>query len=317
MQLPEWGGPPVDVSVIVVTFNSAAVIGRCLAAVRSSVERYAAEILVVDNSSTDGTLQRVRDSAPDATLISLERNVGFAAANNIALERAQGRYVALVNSDTFPDRGAIDHLIGRADEDQRIGLVGARLRYASARSQPSAGRFPSLRNELAVALLLHRLPITSRLRLSVFADPAHYAHARQVDWVSGAFCLARPAVGPLPAAGFMYGEDVEWAREAARRGYSTWIEPAATAIHLSSGADDTVAAAQLRQTRRVEFAMRWFAPRGRLQAIGARVIMALHGAVRIGLYAAILPLRPHRARARMAEFYTLLRGALRPPTDAM
>jgi GT2 family glycosyltransferase len=316
MQAPEAGVPPVDVSVIVVTFNNEKIIGRCLTAVRQSVERYAAEVLVVDNASTDATLQRVRDTAPDAVIIPLERNVGFAAANNVAIEQARGRYVALVNSDAFPDPGAIDQLVNRAEGDPGIGLIGARLRYASGRSQPSAGRFPSLRNNLAVALLLHRLPVTSRLRLSVFADPAHYARAHRVDWVSGAFCLARRSVGPLPTAGFMYGEDVEWARRAAQKGYETWIEPSATAVHLSGGATDSVEAAQLRQTRRIEFELRWFGARGRWAVAAARLIMALHAAVRVGLYVAILPVRPRRARAGIAEFCTLLRGAARPPIEA-
>jgi N-acetylglucosaminyl-diphospho-decaprenol L-rhamnosyltransferase len=309
-------GTSVDVSVIVVTFNNEAIISRCLEAIRQSVRTHVAEVLVVDNSSTDGTVQVVTENARGATVIPLERNVGFAVANNVALERARGRYVALVNSDAFPDPGAIDRLIHRADCDPKIGLVGARLRYASGRWQPSAGCFPSLRNDLGVALLLHRVPITSRLRLSVLADPAHYTRAHRVDWVSGAFCLARPSVGPLPTAGFMYGEDVEWAHQAGERGYETWIEPCATAVHLGGGATGSVVAAQMRQRRRIEFELRWFGSRGRWPTVGARLIMALHAVIRIGLYVAILPVRPRSASAGIAEFGALLRGAARPPIDA-
>src|SRR3981189_1513472 len=129
MQAPEAGEPPVDVSVIVVTFNDEEIISRCLTGVRQSVDSHAAEVLVVDNASTDGTLQTISEIARGATVIPLERNVGFSAANNIAMEKARGHYVVLVNSAAFPDPGAIDHLINRAEGNERIGLIGARLRY--------------------------------------------------------------------------------------------------------------------------------------------------------------------------------------------
>jgi N-acetylglucosaminyl-diphospho-decaprenol L-rhamnosyltransferase len=300
----------VDVSVIVVTFNDAPLVERCLRAVKQSVSEYVAEILVVDNASTDGTVQCARDSAPEAGVMELDRNMGFAAANNVGLQSARGRYVALVNSDAFPDPGSIDRLVRRAEGDASIGLVGGRLRYPSGRQQPSAGRFPSLLGNLAVALFLHRLPLVSRLQLSVFANPAHYGQARRVDWVSGAFCLARREVGQLPTAGFMYGEDVEWAWQVRETGFQTWIEPSATAVHLLAGGSTSVSSARLRQARRAEFDLRWFSRRGPFATVCSRAVMSVHALVRIGLYTAALPFRPHWARGNIAEFRGLLRAAL-------
>lgn len=305
---------PVEVSLIVVTFNNEEIIDRCLTAVRESVKTHVAEVLVVDNASTDDTVERVRETARGAILIALEQNVGFAAANNVAMEQAHGRYVALINSDSFPDAGAVDYLIRRADADARIGLVGGRLRDASGRRQPSAGSFPSLLANLGVALFLHRLPLVSRLPLSVLASPAGYDKARRVDWVSGAFCLARREVGHLPSAGFMYGEDVEWARQASECGFETWIEPLATAIHLGGGGNSASApAATFRQTSRVDFELRWFGTRGAWVVASARAVMAIHALLRIALFAAMLPVRPDLARRRLAEFRVLLREALQRP----
>lgn len=306
----------VDVSLVVVTFNNADLIERCLRAVREGIDTSRSQLLVVDNASTDDTVRRVRTTAPEATVIVLERNIGFAGANNIALHNAIGRYVVLVNSDAFPDPGAVERLIRRADSDSNIGLVGGRLRSPSGKSQPSAGAFPSLLSSLATALFLHRLPLTSRLRLSVLANRAHYRRAHRVDWVSGAFCLARPSAGPVPAAAFMYGEDVEWGAQVRQRGMTTWIEPSATAVHLIASGDSSLARARARQASRVQFELRWYRSRGRRATMTARAIMVLHATVRIGLYLLLIPVRPRLATRRVAEFLSLLDGALRTPRCA-
>lgn len=304
------GAVNLDVSLIVVTHNNEAIIERCLLAGQAGVSEFSAELLIVDNASSDQTIARARRAAPGARLIPLKRNAGFAAANNVGLEQARGRFVALINSDAFPDSGAVDALIRRADRDPRIGLVGAALRYPSGRRQPSAGSFPSLLGNLAVALFLHRLPLFSRLPLSVAAGAAYYREAHRVDWVTGAFCLARREIGPMPAAAFMYGEDVEWARQAAERGFEAWLEPAATAIHLGGGGTATVAGAVFRQRSRVDFELRWFRARGAWVLAGDRIVMAIHAVVRLSLAVAILPLRPALGRARIAEFRALLGASL-------
>jgi len=304
------------VSVIVVTFNDASLIKRCLCAVKHSVNEYVAEILVIDNSSIDSTVQCASDSAPEADITRLDHNIGFAAANNIGFQKARGRYIVLVNSDAFPDPGSIDCLVRRADSDASIGLVGGRLRYPSGRQQPSAGRFPSLLGNLAVALFLHRLPLISRLQFSVYANPTHYSQARRVDWVSGAFCLARRQVGSLPAAGFMYGEDVEWAWQAREAGFRTCIEPSATAVHLLAGGSTSVSSARLRQARRAEFDLRWFSRRGPFATVCARAVMSIHALLRIVLYTAALPVRRRWARGNVAEFRGLLRVALGRPVSS-
>jgi GT2 family glycosyltransferase len=306
----------LDVSVIVVSFDSEAVIERCLEAAQEAVRTHTSEILLVDNASTDESLERVRRSSPTVRVIQLERNLGFAAANNVAIEQARGRYVALVNSDAFPDPGGIDRLIERAESDPSIGIVGGRLRDANGHRQPSWGSFPTLLGELGVALFFHRLPLLWRLPLSVAANSARYAAAAPVDWVTGAFCLARREVGPMPAAAFMYGEDVEWSRQAREMGFEVWIEPTAHAVHLGGGGSVSAQTARLRQASRVDFAMRWFAPRGSRALTGIRAILVLHGAVRVAIFSALLPVRASRARRGIAEFRYLISQARRRPEQA-
>jgi N-acetylglucosaminyl-diphospho-decaprenol L-rhamnosyltransferase len=311
----EWSGPQaskVDVSVIVVTHNNEAVIEQCLQAVQQSFERYSAELFLVDNASSDRTVQRASMAAPEAQIMKLEQNLGFAVANNLAIEKAAGRFIALINADAFPDPGTLDRLLARADTGG-VGIVGGRLRYPSGRLQPSAGRFPSIARNLGTALFLHRLPGVSRLRLSILANPRQYMLARRVDWVSAAFCVAKREVGPLPTNGFMYGEDVEWAQGALAKGLETWIEPAGTAIHLRGGGSDAVQAAQRRQLARLDFDLRWFRDVGRpLWAV--RMVAFVHATLRILMHAVTLPVRPNAARRGIMEHRTLMRAALRIST---
>jgi GT2 family glycosyltransferase len=267
------------------------------------------EVLVVDNASTDGSPDVARRLG--ARVIALERNIGFAAANNRALALAGGRFFVLVNPDAFPDPGSIDALISRLDTSPQVGIVGGVLRYASGAHQPSAGQFPSLHGGLWVALGLHRAPVLARLGIGFMAHPALCRRPRRVDWVTGAFCAARPEVGLLPETSFMYGEDVEWAQETARRGLEVWLEPRATAVHLlgeSAGARSPT----LKQKHRVVFELRWFSRRGRAAVQAARAIMVLHALVRL---AAVIALRPTgRATFHDEEpWRALIRAALREP----
>jgi GT2 family glycosyltransferase len=268
---------PPDATVIVVTYESEPVLQRCLDALPASRGVASVEAIVVDNASTDGS--RELAAASGARVIALDRNVGFAGAVNRGLAVAGGRYRVLVNPDACPEPGAIGALVRRLDMTPGAGIVAGILRYPTGRLQPSAGRFPSLRGSLWMALGLHRLPAARRFEVGLLADARHYRHARRVDWVTAAFCAARAEVGPLPEEGFMYGEDVEWARQATAAGYEVWLEPAAQAVH-GVAMSSPLAAVGERQRRRVAFDDRWFAPRGRRAVVAARAIAVIHGGLR-------------------------------------
>ena len=240
-----------DVTTIVVTHQNSDIVSQCLRAIRLAVERYSNELIVVDNASDDGTADRVMQEEPGAVVLALSENIGFAAANNLALKRARGRYFALVNSDCFPDRGALDVLIEAADQLPAAGLIGGSLRYEDGTHQPSAGQLPTLGSELWLACGFHRVPILRRIGVGLLYSPELYRHPTTVGWVSGAFCLARRAIGEMPARGFMYGEDVEWARQACARGYAVWLDPRAAAIHVGSASVMRSQAADFVKTQRV------------------------------------------------------------------
>jgi GT2 family glycosyltransferase len=299
----------VSVSVVVVTHNNCDLIGTCLGAIFESVRTHSAEVVVVDNASTDGTLRAIADGKWPVEVIPLSENVGFASAVNRAWELTRGRSVALVNSDAFPDRGCIDKLVSVLERRPYVGVVGGQLRYPSGLLQPSAGTFPSLCGGLWVALFLHRAPWLSRLGIGYLADQRLYCAPRRVDWVSAAVCAARADVGPLPTSSFMYGEDVEWAWACRDAGFEVWLEPAATAVHVGRASVDQSQDAGFAQRRRVEFELAWFANRRPLARLAARLVLLVHALLRLGAYAALGCLR-RQPDERAREYAVLLRAAL-------
>jgi len=297
------------VSVVVVTHNNRELIEDCLQAIHGAVSRREAEVIVVDNASTDGTREAIANVRWPVEVIALEENVGFARAVNRALTGARGRFLALVNSDAFPDPGCIDELVDVLHENPQVGIVGARLRYPSGRLQPSAGTFPSLLGGLWVALFLHRVPGLSRIGLGYLVDARLYRRTRRVDWVCAAVCAARADVGPLPSSSFMYGEDVEWALACRGAGLETWLQPRATALHIGRASVDQSQDLRFAQRQRAQFELAWFARRGPWSRMGARGVLALHALLRMLVYGGLTLLRGRRDR-RMDEYAALLRAAL-------
>jgi GT2 family glycosyltransferase len=298
-----------DASVIVVTHNNAPLIVDCLRAIKAGAGPRSYEVILVDNASTDGTLEAIPDELLPARTIALHENIGFAAANNAGIDASRGRMIVLVNSDAFPDPGSIDRLIAAIDGLPQAGIVGGRLRYPDGRLQPSHGTFPSLTGGAWVALFLHRLPILGRAGIGIAAHPALYKSSRRVDWVTAAFCVTRREIGHLPTGTFMYGEDVEWAFACRRRRWEVWFDPAATATHVGRASVDQSQDSGFAQRRRAQFELAWFARRGRLTLLAARGVLVAHALLRMALYR-ILATASGRPDRRASEYRVLLRAAL-------
>jgi GT2 family glycosyltransferase len=302
---------------VVVTHNNSDLIGDCLGAIFDSLQTSDAEVIVVDNASTDGTLDVIERGKWPVEVIALRKNAGFATAVNRGRDRAHGRYLALVNSDAFPDAGCIDRLVDTLESRPHVGIVGAKLRYPSGRPQPSAGTFPSLLGTLWVALFLHRVPGFSLLGIGYLADSRLYRVPRRVDWVSAAVCAARVEVGPVPTSSFMYGEDVEWAVACRDAGFEVWIEPAATAAHVGRASVDQSQDPGFAQRQRAQFELAWFGRRGAPAQLLARLALVVHALLRLLVYGALALSCRGGGDGRLSEYAALLRAALsvRAPTS--
>src|SRR5438445_3725010 len=191
-------------SIIIVSFNAAADLERCLESLHAAPPSTPHDIVVVDNGSTDGSVAIARRWA-DVRVVEVGSNAGFAHANNVGIRASGGANILLLNSDTIVPRGAIDRLVSELERNSDVAVVGPRLVDGSGRAELSFGRMIGPFNELRQKRLV-RGHEQGAARPSAFVDRMtrreHFP-----DWVSGACLLVRradaEAVGRLVERYFM------------------------------------------------------------------------------------------------------------------
>lgn len=239
----------MDLSVILVSYRSPALLLAGLRALRADAGAagIALDVVVVDNDSRDGTLERLAREAPEARVIANHENTGYARAVNQGLAATGGEFALIMNPDCEVHPGALRALLDHAAARPRAGLVGPRIVNPDGSLEYSARSFPD-----PFAFLFNRYSLLTRLfprnpwsRRYLLTDWDH-ASARTVDWVSGACLLARRAavaeVGGMDEAFFMFNEDVDWCRRMGQAGWSVDYEPAATVTHHVGASRSRVAA---------------------------------------------------------------------------
>ncbi len=230
--------PPL-VSVIVVTWNSQPLLASCVRAIPTALGQLLGEVIIIDNASTDGTAAAARSAAAsqNLTVMALERNYGFAAANNRGIRQARGEYVLLLNPDTELAPGAIAALVQCARQHQ-AAIVGAHHRHADGTTQPSVRRDPTLRAMALVLLKVHRfLPRLEPLERYGAAD-FDYHTTQPVEQVAGSCLLisrtAIEKIGLLDEHYYLWFEEVDWCRRARQAGLSVWYCRQAAVKHFGA-----------------------------------------------------------------------------------
>jgi len=224
-----------DLSIIVVTHESAADIDQCLMALLDAPDGVTTEVIVVDNASRDGTAAAVASRFPTVRVIRKKERHGFATNCNIGAVAAAGRHLMLLNPDTRVHEGAASSLVSYLDNHPEVGAVGPRLVYPDGSPQASARRFPT-----AAAALVRRTP----LRL-LFRDSEVERHhlmfdqmmtqPQAVDWVLGAALAVRgetfAALGGLDDGYRLYCEDIDLCWRVQAEGWWVHHLPAAVVEH--------------------------------------------------------------------------------------
>ncbi len=254
----------MDLGVVIVNYNTQALLRRCLETVFDSVG-LSFQVCVVDNASADGSAAMVAADFPQVTLIQNAENVGYPAANNQGL-RALGfgelqaqppTYALLLNPDTEVPPDAFCTTVQKMESDPGIGILGPRLVRPDGTLDLACRRsFPSpevaFYRMVGLSRLFPRSPRFGRYNLT-YLEPDQPA---EVDSVVGAYMLVRreaiERVGLLDDTFFMYGEDLDWAYRIKAAGWKVYYDPQVTVLHVKRAASRKSGRAQVEFWRAME-----------------------------------------------------------------
>jgi N-acetylglucosaminyl-diphospho-decaprenol L-rhamnosyltransferase len=231
----------IDVSVLIVSYHCREDVLACVQSLADSRGTRRIDVTVVDNGSTDGTLEMLADRAPHVQLVPLGTNAGFSKANNVGMARARGRHVLVLNPDTVVEPGALDRLSDWLDTHDTAGVAAPRLLNADGTDQRTARSFPTP----AAALFGRRSPLTrwfphNHWSARFLSGSAHTGtEPFRIDWVSGAAMMVPASViarvGGFDESFFLFWEDADWCKRIADAGLEVWCVPQARITHDEGG----------------------------------------------------------------------------------
>ena len=295
----------MELSVIIVSWNTSELLAQCLASLTAHPLAAAHEIIVVDNGSHDGSPQMVAAQFPGVQLIANEDNRGFSRANNQAMHIARGKYILLLNPDTEVRAHALDRLVGFLDAHPHAGGAGARLLNPDGSLQHSCSPAPTLFNEW-----LHLFHLDRERREGMSDWPLDAP--RKVDTLLGACLMFRreliEQIGFLDEDYFMYSEEVDFCYRLRRAGWSLHWVPQATIVHYGGQSTQQIATEMFLQLYQNK--LRYFRKHhGRAGAWGYKLILLMASVMRL----ALSPLAWLEKPARRQQHRALARRRPRPP----
>jgi hypothetical protein len=229
-----------ELSVVIVSYRCGALLDECLASLAANRADVCMEVEVVDNASGDDTVDVSRRHEWVITT-ALDDNVGFARANNMAMDRTRGRAVLVLNPDTVVPPGALRACLDELWRDSSVGLLTPRLVDRDGRLDRRCHRgFPTLWSSFCYFTTLDRVltgPRSRRYTMGHLPD----TEAADVEAVSGAFMLmpreAMVAVGGFDEQFFMYAEDIDLSLRFIEHGYRVRYWPGVDVVHVGAGSN--------------------------------------------------------------------------------
>jgi GT2 family glycosyltransferase len=271
-----------DLSVVIVNWNTKDLLLKCLASIFTTIHDLSYEVWLVDNASSDGSVDAASDRFPQVRVIQNSRNLGFAAANNLAFRQMEGRYAMLLNTDAALTQGAALELFRFMENTQNAAMVCGQLLNLDGTRQNSIANFPTLAsllaNETVLRILFPKAYPSKRRR---------YESPIEIESCIGACMMVRKsvmdAVGLLDERFFFFFEETDWAYRMRKAGWKIYFVPSARIFHAqgrSVGRD--VRGRLLFYRSRYQYFRKWF-PRGYLFFYAAVMLRLLINTVLTGM----------------------------------
>ncbi|HEA29507.1 MAG TPA: glycosyltransferase family 2 protein [Leeuwenhoekiella sp.] len=218
----------MQLSVIVLNYNVRYHLELCLLSVTRAIQHMKAEIIVVDNASSDGSLQMLAECFPNLKVIANAKNLGFSKANNLGVKAASGTYVCILNPDTVVPENCFEHLLAFAETKKKLGAIGIRLVDGTGTFLPE-----SKRNLPTPKVALAKLLKNSR---AYYASDFCEENTGKVQVLVGAFMFLKREVynqqSGFDEDYFMYGEDIDLSYRLLQAGYDNYYCGDVPAIHF-------------------------------------------------------------------------------------
>ena len=300
-------------SILIINWNTLDMLRDVLQSTFANLGDLKAEVIVVDNASEDGSADMVAAEFPQAILIRNAENVGFAAANNQAMDIAKGRYFLLLNSDTIVHGDVLSRSIAYLEANSRAGAMGCRVLNTDGTVQMTCSTWPGILNLILLTSGLWKLPgprFLDRYQMTYWQRDDE----RAVDVISGCYLLVRRAVldqiGQLDEQFFFFGEETDWCRRMADAGWQLMFAPVGEITHHGGGSvkklnhkrDIMLTEATVRLHRKHN---------GLLGAMAVWTVLAVFNASRAAFWSLrALVGRSEHARARATHFQKTFAGSL-------
>lgn len=220
----------MKLTVIIVNYNVKFFVEQCLDSLERALDGIDSEVFVVDNHSSDGSIEYLKPRFPKVIFIESNHNLGFARANNMAIRQAEGQYVLLLNPDTFVGEQTIKQAIEFMDQHPKAGGTGVKMfNTDGTKALESRRGLPTpLTSFYKMCGLCSKFPESRRFG-KYYMGYLSWDKPERIDIISGAFCLMRKEAldkaGHLDEDFFMYGEDIDLSYRLLKAGYDNWYLP--------------------------------------------------------------------------------------------
>lgn len=232
----------IDVSVIIVCNDHKQYLRECVSSLLAQNGDITKEIIIVDNSSADGSAEYIRNHFTQVCLFAEKIKRGFAANNNLGIRASQGRYVFLLNPDTQTSPNALKALVCFMDEHPDIGICGPQLQFPSGEIQFSCRSFPTWKTALVRRTPLRKILRDSKINRNHLLCHLDHSNIQQVDWLLGAALFVRrdtlDDIGLLDEHFFLYVEDIDLCLRAHQRNWKVIYFPEAQIKHYHLAVSD-------------------------------------------------------------------------------